>query len=903
MANLSSATIGLSLLSGTNAFATQAENAAKVESRAVRTARAAFTTKATTAPWQAKTSAAAESVELSRVKSMRTIIDPKTGSVDDPDVQTSFTTYKALDRLRLLADAAAKETTSSAERVKLEAVFAKGLADLKAYLAKAPSELLDISYARNARQAQTVGVAVPSSLTKPGIAGKPVLDARNTAIPGMTGQERLRIDLSGNGRRDSVTVDLSTSTQPPTLDSVAEAINTAIRSVELRDIDGQVVRDANGEPTPRYAITATPTKTGEKWGLNLARSGFETIAIDQIGGGDAILVASGTTATEGETAGLVSRIDDPDGTMTRKTLGTIAATDGDATERLAIAAEADSTKKIKAKTVAADLGVRAVAVDSEGFSYVVGTTAGDLGSNLSDGDDDLFLTKLDSEGKTMWRRTLGVVGTATGAAVTIAPDGGIVVAGTVSGSVDGTNSDGDMLVARYDTRGEESFATLVRAVGADSASAVTVASDGAIFVGGSTASGGGDAVITRFDAQGKLAERRVFGGAGADAVRALAIAGDGALLVLTSEAGSATLRRTDRAALATDLATLSLGTADARAIAVAADGSIAVAGATDGALSGAQVNTRSTGRDAFVARIDAGLSGSAVTYLGTVAEDQADSVAYLGGRIYVGGRTAGALDGGKTGTVDAFAARLDATSGAVEDISQFGAIDVRYEPVRIAAVAGGDTVLGALGLARGTLTPTDAVTLPAQTGLRAGDEFSIRINGGASRKVTIAKGDTLTTLADRVRTLVGIRVATVTTPASGGGRALRIETKPGTEIELIAGASGKDALHKLGLEERRIATPADPGKDAPTIRPGGAYALDLTDALRIDTKADAKITLERVKQAISTSQSAYRSLYWDDGKAERVDAPAGNGKRAGSTVVEQAQLANYQAALSRLSGS
>ena len=41
---------------------------------------------------------------------------------------------------------------------------------------------------------------------------------------------------------------------------------------------------------------------------------------------------------------------------------------------------------------------------SDGFTYVVGTTQGDLGTNRSDGSDDLFLSKVDSEGKVVWQR-------------------------------------------------------------------------------------------------------------------------------------------------------------------------------------------------------------------------------------------------------------------------------------------------------------------------------------------------------------------------------------------------------------------------------------------------------------------------------------------------------------------
>lgn len=66
----------------------------------------------------------------------------------------------------------------------------------------------------------------------------------------------------------------------------------------------------------------------------------------------------------------------------------------------------------------------------------------------------------------------------------------------------------------------------------------------------------------------------------------------------------------------------------------------------------------------------------------------------------------------------------------------------------------------------------------------------------------------------------------------------------------------------------------------------------------------AKTALGKIKDAISMSQTAYRSLYWDDTKAKMIDGSkknAATGKE--STAIVNAQLANYQAALARLNSS
>ena len=503
-----------------------------------------------------------------------------------------------------------------------------------------------------------------------------------------------------------------------------------------------------------------------------------------------------------------------------------------------------------------------------------------------------------------WQPAHLIARDASGAAVSIAANGDVVVAGTVSGAFDGAASDGDMLVARYSASGDEQFATLVRAIGVEQASAIASAPDGSIYIGGTAKGvggfGSGDAVIAKLDANGLVTARRTIDAGGSESLRALGLAADGSLLALTSESGHAVLRQIDSATLGVDSASIDLGLADARALAVASDGSIAVGGATDTALNGAQANALSGGRDGFVTRLSASLTGAQTSYIGSTGTDQVDSIAFLNGNLYAGGRTAGALAGAsKTGATDGFVVALDAASGAQLSARQFGRVAEQSGAVRIAAAPGGASVLGAMGLARGSLTPQDSALLTTQTSLRAGDSFSVRLNGGALKKITIAADDTLATLTARVKTALSGKAA-IATPTVSGSRLLRIEAKAAADVELIAGPDGADALAKLGLEPQRLTVPAIAGPRDPKVRPGGTFGLSLTEALSVGTAKDAAIALKVVNDALSVSQTAYRSLYWDDGKA--VLAEAGNGGGRGPSAYQQAQLARYQDALTRISG-
>ncbi|MFM9977382.1 MAG: hypothetical protein ACKVOP_04965 [Sphingomonadaceae bacterium] len=894
--NMSNGLAALSVLGGGNSFSGLGA-APAFETRAVRAAKAQFTLPPTTPPWRETARSAPESAQVAAIRRLASIIDASaaTGTAGSPDIQTAFTTYKALDRLRLLATAAASATTSAAERTALQTTFAKGLADLQTFLGQAPADKVELSFTLPTRRAATVSVA-PSDPTK--FTGKGIVEARDAPLPGLTGSETFRIALNKPGASDTITIDLSQTAQPPTLDSVSDAINAAISTIPLRNPDGTVVLDPSGNPQPRWLVRFVPDKTSGSWGFGVkAPNGAEQVAIDQVGAGDALVVASGQTALGATTVTQILRFDDPAGALTRTLKNTIAGVDAAATERAKLtAAKSGNGVPPAPTTVSATTVARAIATDAEGFSYVVGTTSGDMKANRSNGASDLFLTKLDSEGGVMWQRSLGASGATQGAAVSVSASGAITVAGTVNGAFDGAGTDGDMLVAQFNAQGDEQFATVVRGLGADSARAIAVGADGAIYVGGKAAGNDGDAFLARLDATGRLIERRSIDSGGSESVTGLAIGQDGNLLALTNESGFATLRSISAGSLATDLRSLALGRADARALAVSSDGTIAVAGATSDAITGAQSNARGSGRDGFVTRIDSGFGGATTSYLATAGDDQVDSVTFMNGALYVAGRTTGDLSGPRRGVLDGFVSRIDANTGAVQGTTQFGQAQQLVEPLRLAAAAGGNSVLGALGLHRGTLNPAASVTLVAQTSLRAGDEFALRIQGGPPRKIVIQADDTLATLGDRIRRLAGTK-AKVATATTGGEMVLNIDATAGSSIALVAGAPGRDALEKLGLDPTRLAVPVIAPKNAPSVRPGGNFGLALNEALTIGTAKDAAVTLAALKGAISTTQTAYRSLYWDDGKAALA-----NGAQRGFalTPAQAAQLDNYREALARL---
>lgn len=888
--NLSNSLIGLSLLGGSNSIASN--NASTFDTAAVIKAKKAFTTPEITPPWK-QPSNAPDSIQITTIKRLPSIIDKNSSnSLEDlPDIQTAFTAYKALDRLRILAESAAKTTTSSPERAALQKIFAKGLNDTRAYLGQAETDLVTLSFGNATLRSESVGIQ-PVDTTGTTHA-KGVSQARDAALAGMAGNEVFSIILARGSTTETVTIELSQMHQPPTLDSVADALNDAIGATPALDAGGNPVLDANGNSVSQWKSRFTVEKTGDNWGLVFKAAGIEKASIDQVNSADALMIVSGRTATDGPTSAQIFRVGDPTSALDITRLSTINAIDSKATEQ----AKATGDTKSPGSIVDAGTAARAIATDSQGFSYVVGTTAGDLGSSLSDGANDLFLTKVNSEGDVVWQRSLGAAGTGEGASVTLAANGDVVIAGTVSGAFSNSDdSQTDMLVARFAASGKQIFATSIRAVGNESATAVAVGDDGSLYVAGRASTGKRDAVVTRLDAAGKIQASRTIDSGSSDTITALAIDASGELLALAKLGSNASLLRINAQSLATIPGSVSLGAVDARAIAVSDNGEIAVAGATTTAVNGAQASGISGGRDAFVTRIAADFSTISSSYIGTANDEQADSVAYINGALYVGGRTNGALEGSTAGTVDGFVARIAAGTGAVDNLTQWGLITHTVEPVMIAAMDGGTTALGALGLARGTLNQTTSAVVSSQTTLREGDKFSLRVDNGTVRTVAIAKDETMATLAQKVQRLIRSS-GTAMTAKSDGRQVLRIDAKSGHKIALIAGPDNANALAKLGMDPVRLVAAAPKAKDAPKVTPGGTFSLGLDDTLNLSDAKSAGAALAKIKSALSMTQSAYRSLYWDSTKAALVNGVIGGGGSAN----ERKRLAQLQAAFTRLS--
>ncbi|MDT9190847.1 MAG: SBBP repeat-containing protein, partial [Limnospira sp. PMC 894.15] len=328
-------------------------------------------------------------------------------------------------------------------------------------------------------------------------------------------------------------------------------------------------------------------------------------------------------------------------------------------------------------------GATALTTGSDGSIYVAGYTGGDLDGQTNSGWHDAFITKYQPNGTKAWTRLLGTGDWDSANALTTGSDGSIYVAGTTWGDLDGqTNSgDADTFITKFQPDGTKDWTRLLGTRDRDGANALTTGSDGSIYVAGytlgnldrQTNSGGWDAFITKFQPDGTKDWTRLLGTGDGDSANAMTTGSDGSIYVAgttwgdldgQTNSGDADAFITKFQPDGTKDWTRLLGTSSwdgASALTTGSDGSIYMAGSTQGNLDG---QTNSGGRDdAFIAKFQPNGSKDWTRLLGSSRDGDDMARALTTGRdgsIYMAGYAGGDLGEQTNGSChyNAFIAKL-----------------------------------------------------------------------------------------------------------------------------------------------------------------------------------------------------------------------------------------------------
>ena len=176
---------------------------------------------------------------------------------------------------------------------------------------------------------------------------------------------------------------------------------------------------------------------------------------------------------------------------------------------------------------------RGWAIESDALEnrFITGYPRGSLGGPNA-GGLDMFIAKYDSDGNALWTRQLGTSETVeTGLDLAVDSAGNVILTGASPGSLAQPNAGGnDVIVAKYDTDGNQLWVRQMGTTEDDGGFAVTADSTGGIYVAGRTlgtlgqaSAGDYDAFVMKLDAAGTQVWTTQFGTANLDWGYAMAI--------------------------------------------------------------------------------------------------------------------------------------------------------------------------------------------------------------------------------------------------------------------------------------------------------------------------------------------------------------------------------------------
>lgn len=959
---------------------------------------------ATVPPWLRDDAASNQSLnaQIREIRAQETFIDTDFAAfreaTGDPDAQATFVIFRALERLKAIADFSGQDGTPEASLERLDELFQQGLNEIRTYIGETPLNRLELFLGdKESRTETSTRLGRNSSSYEGGL----VTNDATTGIEGITGTESFTVtlektDLDGNvTRTDDFVINLGGATS---LNDISALINSTISSLQATDSGGAPLVDDNGDPIPEYQtrFDVEYDVDAKQYRLQLNGSILENINLTASDFTPSLYVASGVTPVgtdEIPTARLqeVSNIDGELSVATLQSFSGINLAETELAENTDVAEEesnltaeqialrdqfrSDAREDVLSESeleafnenqsleaqagraitdvddefrVNAATSATRVATDSGGNIFVVGTTEGTFGNqiNVASGSD-VFLTKFDSAGNVVFSRLLGATDTAEGFAVTVDDQDNVIVAGQTNNTlVDGDLIESeDAFVAKFNNQGTELFRYQLDTARETAGLAITTTAstldingntvDGDIILGGFTRggisaasgfSGSTDGLLLKIDGTtGTLTDSSVFGTAAAEEVRGIALASDGNILIATEESGSAYIKKVDATNLSTELYAQSLGPLGAagQINGLSVDGTqIAVVGTTNGqavnTAGGTQNGTASGGIDGFVVGLTdtgSGFSGDFTTIFDTGSTDRISDVSVSGGTVYVAGVTSGTFAGEQDrGALDGFVARVNGTTGAIENTEQFGQFLSNTDVGGVAFTDRGSSILDKLGLASGRINADQTLDIETQTSARVGDYFTLRVDDGRrprSIKIELEAGDTFEDIARAIRTQA-FNVAEVTVSGGSEGEKLKIEalrSRGSPELELIPGEDGQDLLSRIGLTAGRL-LPSDEvlGLNREDLsrdeKLGGAFGLRLEGALNVRSRAGARYVQGELDGAISQIQRAFRSLTFNPFRDQLESQNSGPGNRDGVASTRTLnQIANFESALLRLQAS
>ncbi len=340
-----------------------------------------------------------------------------------------------------------------------------------------------------------------------------------------------------------------------------------------------------------------------------------------------------------------------------------------------------------------------IAVDSAGNIYATGYTADAL-ADSSQGGEDAWAVKYDSNGNQLWLRQFGTASNERSNGIAVDGADNFYLGGYTTGDFGGNNAGSeDAWLAQYDSSGNQQWVKQLGTASNDRALGVAVASSGYVYTTGytnSNLSGRRYLIYGSYNDHSDLSDEEIWtamcdtqgnqvwvkqqGSYGNDRSNGIAVSNGGQVYFSGYTEGS--LENSNAGGADSFIANYystcgnygyirQFGSSSSDyscSIQVDGSGNLFMAGYTAGALDGANAGIM----DAWFAKYDSSGYRLWMNQLGTSGDDRALGLALdSNGNVYVAGYTTGALSGSNSGGEDAWVAMYD-TWGHQQWVKQFG---------------------------------------------------------------------------------------------------------------------------------------------------------------------------------------------------------------------------------------
>ena len=881
-----------------------------------------------TTPWAKAPTAAQTNSLVQSVLNGRQLINPGAAKLSIPsttpnyaNTKNLFALYQGLTTLQDLATQAQSTGVSAAQLGQLQTAFSSGMQQLQTYLNGAPFTGFNVAEGAIATSDQsTAGVQTETDTYNTGVlwSGDP-----NTAVPAFAGAVQFALNITTpSGSTTTVNFNLNDmGATPRSMSNVVSYLNSQLQAAGVVTRFADVLTQGTSSSYQVNGQTITNPTSPNQYSLQIVGNGAESLSFSAADAGPAVYIT--------QAAGAV-----PTTSTTTSGNTTAGNTTSDVTQqllKLTTDPGASSTRVFTDSLSQTVQNAIATATGANGSVYVLANVTGATQAGQLDtahgivGSQDVALMKYDSAGNLIWTQTLGSTQSASGLGLAVSADGSqIAVVGQGTGLSDDNGSappdatDPTGFVSVYDAQGDQQWSQAVNAWTGGQVNSVAVGADGSVYVAGSTqiASGLSDGFLAGFSSSGQQTFNTYLGATTSSSISGIAVDAS-SLITAGVQNGDAVvqsyaLQPSGPPTLSATRDLGAVGEGGVAGVAVNTDGSIVVAGSTNnGNLSVGTIGSAySGGEEAFVASLDPSLTPSGadtLAYFAGASDTTTSAVTVAGGQVYITGQIAATPTpgSGDLTAFDGYAAQIDPTTGAVTWSNQFNSADNQAAPDSIAVDPAGASSLDALGLPTGNISFTPSQNLIANSSLQTGEQFSIKSSFGAvAQTVTIAADDTLQTLAQKIVQASGY-AANVQVVTIGGTQQLKITPgSPGVQITLGAGPVGENALPALGFSQGLITTNATAkaksastaGGAQPTTSLKANYGLGLDSTINLLSPTGVSNALAQLGGAINTVKTIYSAM------TTKPSATTG-GANGPVPAYLTAEIANYQAALARLTGS